>query len=67
MEEVLTAKGQLKVIKAAIKELEKDSYSHGKEIARLERKLSIAKIHGNGAKFQLGHARHTFHTSITRF
>lgn len=42
MEEVLTAKGQLKVIKATIKELEEGSYSCDKEIARLE--LSMVKV-----------------------
>lgn len=44
MEQVLTAKGQLKVTKATIKELEKDRHSHGKEIARLEKELSMARV-----------------------
>lgn len=37
MEEVLIAKGQLKVTEATINELEKDSYSRGKKIEARER------------------------------
>lgn len=43
MEEILTVKGHLKVVEAIIKELKEDSYSRGKEIARLE-ELSLTKV-----------------------
>lgn len=44
MEEVLIIEGQIKVTKAAIKELKEDSYSYNNEIARLDKELSMAKV-----------------------
>lgn len=44
MGEILIVKGRLKVTKAIIEELEKNSYSHGEEIVRLDRELSMTRI-----------------------
>lgn len=47
MQEVLAAKGQLKITEAIIKELEKSNRSCGEEISRLEEELSMTKIHNS--------------------
>lgn len=47
----------MRVAEATIKELERNNQSYGKEIVRLEKELSMAKLCKSAADVHLGHAK----------
>lgn len=57
MEKVLALEGRPKVAEAMIKGLERNNQSSGKEVAKLEKELSMAKLHKSAADIHLGHIK----------
>lgn len=50
----------MKIVEATIEELKKSNHFRGEEISRLERDLSMTKIHKSIAGVRFGHAKKAY-------